>query len=105
MALYPITVADAEEMGVPVCFSEEYAFHEQRGTLPPYAGPVEPDYYREDVDYFDPRDYDLGPAPEPEPCRGPARTFEFLGLPERWRGHEGGCWDLHAPSEPCPPPF
>lgn len=107
--MQPVTIEEAEELGVPACFSVEYAFHEQRGTLAPYAGPVEPDW-GSDASYLyddEPPVYEPHPdeVPEREPCQGPARTFEFLGLPEPWRAHEGGCWDLHVPSESCPPPF
>jgi hypothetical protein len=105
---------EAREMGAPECFSEEYAFLERTGGLPPYAGPVEPDWgsdasYLYDDEPTEPPGWSEEPDPEwvrePEPCQGPARTFEFLGLPGRWRAHEGGCWDLHVPSESCPPPF
>ena len=99
----PVTIADAHEMGVPECFSEEYAYHERNGTLPPYSGPAYPDYYQEEVDYFDPRDTDTGP-PRP-PCEGPP-THAFLGMPAPWHPHEPWCWDHHAPdADGCPPPF
>lgn len=99
----PITMAEAGEMGVPECFSLEYAFHERNGSLPPYGGPVTPDHNREDID-DDPMDYS-SPAVEPKRCQGPARTFEFLDYPYPWRAHDPGCWDLHPAYEQCPPPF
>jgi hypothetical protein len=106
--MQPITMEEAADLGVPECFSAEFAFHERNGTLPPYAGPVERDWGSDAYDlYPEPPVYEPHPdeAPERKPCQGPARTFEFLGMPERWRAHEGGCWDLHVPSESCPPPF
>lgn len=70
----PITMADAEELGVPVCFSEEYAFHERNGTLPPYSGPVYPDYgsdaydlYNDEPDTDMPSDYPPATLPPVEP--------------------------------------
>lgn len=68
--MQPITMAEAAELGVPECFSDEYAFHERNGTLPPYSGPVYPDYgsdaytYDDDYDYFgDESDYPPAPPP------------------------------------------
>ncbi len=96
----PLTMAEAEEMGAPACFSEEYAFYEHRGMPLPCGGPVYPDA-REDYDcpaYTEPQ--------PPRPCQGPARTFEHLGMPPRWTAHEPWCWDLHARTDDvCPPPF
>ncbi|MDQ1041538.1 hypothetical protein QFZ75_008040 [Streptomyces sp. V3I8] len=100
----PLTMQDAEAMGVPACFSLEYAFHEGNGTLPPYAGPVYPDFNREDVDYGDPGDNGF---PVAEPVKAPALlSFEDLGMPPGFAPHEPGCWDFHSPAVlPCPPPF
>jgi hypothetical protein len=102
--MQPITIAEAEEMGAPACFADEYAFHERNGTLPPYSGPVYPDYGSDARDLYD--DYDPEPSP-PQPCQGPPPVFVHLGMPPRWRQHEMGCWDIHArvPGDVCPPPF
>lgn len=98
MTYGPITIQDAHDMGVPLCFADEYTYYEQRGLPIPYAGPVFPDYNREDVDWPD-------PDPAPEPCGGPP-TEAFLGLPAPWHPHEPNCWDHHAPdADGCPPPF
>lgn len=96
----PITMQEAEEMGAPACFSEEYAFHERNGTLPPYSGPVYPDYGSDAYDHYD------DPEP-PQPCQGPPPAFADLGMPPAWHPHDAGCWDLHARTadETCPPPF
>lgn len=99
MTYGPITVQDAHDMGVPLCFSEEYAYYEQRGLPIPYAGPVYPDY-GPDPDWPE-------PGPEPEPCGGPP-THAFLGLPPAFHPHDPYCcWDdAHAPdADGCPPPF
>jgi hypothetical protein len=67
MTQQPITMTEAEELGVPACFSAEYAFHERNGTLPPYSGPVCPDY-GSDASYLydDPEPAsDYPPAPPP----------------------------------------
>ena len=90
-------------MGVPECFSEEYAFHERNGTLPPYSGPVYPDW-GSDAAYL----YDDDPEPPPpQPCQGPPPRFVHLGMPPRWTAHDPWCWDLHTrvPGDICPPPF
>ena len=92
----PVTIADAHDMGVPECFSEEYAYHERNGTLPPYGGPVRD--AREDIDWPD-------PEPPRPPCEGPP-THAFLGMPAPFRPHEPWCWSYHAPdADGCPPPF
>lgn len=102
----PLTIQDAEDLGVPACFSLEYAFHERSGTLAPYAGPVYPDRNREDVDYGDPWDDGFPYAEVRKPCEGPAATFSELGMIPPFAPHEPWCWDHHAPATlPCPPPF
>lgn len=84
----PITMQDAREMGVPECFSEEYAFLERTGQLPPYAGPVERDWGSDAYDLFgderwepsEPSDFAAQPDPEwvrepdPEPASRPGHT-------------------------------
>jgi hypothetical protein len=92
-------MAEAEEMGAPACFSEEYAFYEQRGMPLPCGGPVFPDNHP-DPEYDD-------PDPAPRPCQGPPPRLADLGMPPRWHPHERWCWDLHARTadDDCPPPF
>jgi len=98
----PLTMAEAEEMGVPVCFTEEYAFLERIGQLPPYNGPVEPDWGSDAAYLYD------DPDPDPQPCQGPPPRLADLGMPPAWHAHEPWCWDHHARTpgvEICPPPF
>lgn len=103
MVYGPISMEDAREMGVPECFSEEYAYHERHGTLPPYSGPVYPDYGSDAAYLYDDPD-DYGPPPEPAPCQGPPPAFTFLGMPPPYRQHEPWCWE-RAHTDDCPPPF
>jgi hypothetical protein len=131
----PITIAEAEEMGVPVCFTPEYAWYERHGLPLPCGGPVYPDNHP-DPEYYDP---DPHPDPEPcgqcdacqwtaengaldevtghlsrpactgpppPPCQGPPPVFVFLGQLPAYRPHEAWCWGPHDEgTDDCPPPF
>ena len=98
-------------MSAPECFSEEYAFHERRGTLPPYSGPVYPDYNSDGFDPFGDEQWDepteppgWSEEPDPEWVREPPREQEVMptGRPD----HEAWCGLDHEPAhESCPPPF
>lgn len=64
----PITMADADELGVPACFSEEYAYYERNGMPLPCGGPVYPDYGSDAYDPFGDEPWpesDYPPAPPP----------------------------------------
>ena len=108
----PITMAEARELRVPECFSDEYAFLERTGQLPPYAGPVEPDWGSDAYDpYMDER-YDDEPTeppgwseePDPEWVREPPEELKVM--PTGREGHHPWCDIDHAPEpEHCPPPF
>lgn len=98
--MQPITMEEARELGVPECFSAEFAFLEHTGQLPPYAGPVEPDWGSDAYDLYD-EPYEPGrhaePLPEPE---------ELKVMPTGREGHEPWCDVDHAAvREHCPPPF
>jgi hypothetical protein len=105
----PFTIADAHEMGAPECFAYEYAERERHGTLPPYSGPVYPDYGSDAAYLYDDHDeMPVGPPwsgdeEPPAPCQGPP-TFAFLGMPPAYRHHEAWCWE-RAHDDDCPPPF
>lgn len=101
----PITIEEAREMGAPECFSAEFAFLERSGQLPPYAGPVEPDWGSDAYDpYMDERWEEpvvsfvkAVPVAVPEPLKL---------MPTGRAGHEPWCDVDHGPvREHCPPPF
>jgi hypothetical protein len=98
----PLTIADAHEMVVPDCFSEEFAYYERHGLPLPCGGPVFLAYHP-DPEYDDPT------PPEPVPCQGPPPAIAFLGLPIPPHPHEAWCYDPECSgpecSGPCPPPF
>lgn len=111
----PITMADAEELGVPSCFSAEFAFLERTGSLPPYAGPVEPDWGSDAYDPFgdepsyepdreEPSEPPGWPEPDPEWVREPPEELKVM--PTGREGHHPWCDIDHSPEpEHCPPPF
>ncbi|QDN94971.1 hypothetical protein FNV58_01165 (plasmid) [Streptomyces sp. RLB1-9] len=105
--MQPITMADAADLGVPECFSDEFAFLERTGQLPPYAGPVERDWGSDAYDpYMDDRfeepvvrldKFVPVPVAEPEPLKV---------MPTGRPGHESWCdIDHGSVREHCPPPF
>lgn len=103
----PITMDQARELGAPECFSAEFAFLERTGQLPPYAGPVSPDW---GSDAYDPYMYER--YEEPGVCldkfeRLPVVEPEPLKImPTGRAGHEPWCDVDHGPvREHCPPPF
>ncbi|MGA5598353.1 hypothetical protein ACPCSE_29385 [Streptomyces cellulosae] len=114
--MQPITNEDAREMGVPECFSEEFAYQERTGTLPPYAGPVERDWGSDAYDPFgdepswgpdheEPSEPpDFGESPDPEWVREPPEELKVM--PTGREGHHPWCDVDHAPEpDHCPPPF
>jgi len=109
--MQPITMEEAAELGVPECFSAEYAFHERNGTLPPYAGPVEPDWGSDAAYLYDDDPYDepteppgWSEEPDPEWVREPPEELKIM--PTGREGHEPWCSVDHGPvREQCPPPF
>lgn len=92
MSHFP-TIADAEEAGAPGCFSDEYAFHERNGTLPPggsFPGPPSSEYDHLDDGY--------PPEEEDEPQGAPAPAVATVYCPE---GNDNVC-----PTATCGcPPF
>jgi hypothetical protein len=105
--MQPITIEEAVELGVPECFSDEFAFLERSGQLPLYAGPVERDWGSDAYDpYMDERfeepvvrldKYVPVPVTQPEPLK-----VMPTGRPD----HEPWCDIDHGPvREHCPPPF
>jgi hypothetical protein len=77
--MQPLTMAESAELGVPECFSAEYAFLEHTGALPPYSGPVFPDYGSDayDLGDDDPRGF---PDGFPENLQRPASLEELQEL-------------------------
>jgi hypothetical protein len=112
--MQPITMEEAADLGVPECFSAEYAFLEHTGQLPPYSGPVEPDWGSDAYDLYDDERYgepsDFPPAPVDEPSDFPPAPVvepeELKVMPTGRPGHKPWCdVDHDAIREHCPPPF
>jgi hypothetical protein len=104
--MQPLTIDEATAMGVPECFSVEFAFLEGTGQLPPYAGPVEPDWGSDAYDLYEepPRGFPNG---FPEDLQQPTSLEELQELYpalDHWAAPDVWAWAYQEHPEWFPKP-